>query len=337
MKICKICSDIADKTGSHIVPHFLMKRIDSEDGKMGRDKEMGFVISEKPSSYFGRATSPEKLTELFGEIDDSRIENNRIPLVEDYIFCSRCEKELAELESNYSKSIDKPTFSSDRNYSSKITSDKALLFWSSVIYRLSISENSGVRLMPEHEELFKKILERFFTAQKLIDDSKSITYKLFRAYEYSPKNTTVLHFNPFETNPYYIVIDEFIIIFSIDQKPFANKFYDVEIPVRQATDNDITNKTESIYCLDYAVLSQLNQAFFDITAKQYKENLFKECDLVYDKFGFGKVMPLLMKEEIFKNLTDDEDMVFGDKYTKGHKAKVIYNVIKKHSSKNEFD
>ncbi len=46
MRNCLLCyENPADKTGSHIVPHFLVKRIDNEPGQSGRDKEMGFVIT----------------------------------------------------------------------------------------------------------------------------------------------------------------------------------------------------------------------------------------------------------------------------------------------------
>ncbi len=54
MKECFICNNEADKKGSHIVPHFLMKRIDNEEGSKERDKELGFEITETGSkSYFG--------------------------------------------------------------------------------------------------------------------------------------------------------------------------------------------------------------------------------------------------------------------------------------------
>jgi hypothetical protein len=330
MKTCKICSSTADKTGSHIVPHFLMKRIDTEEGKKGRDKELGFVISEKnPSSYFGRGTSLEKLNEVFGEIDEARINNNQIPLVEDYIFCHKCESELAELESNYSKSLNNPSFNSDRNYSSKVSSEKALLFWISIIYRLSISLNSGVKLLPEHEELLKEILNVFFSTHSFIKSIEKIRYKLFRAYNYSSNNSTVLHFNPENANPYLLVIDEYILIFSIDTEPLTNKFYTVDLPTEYTIENNIDNETESIYCLDYAILAQLNQVFFDKVAEGYKLTLFEQCDLIYAKIGLGKIMPSVMKEEIFNNISKDDSISFGDKFTFKHKAKIIFDVIKK--------
>jgi hypothetical protein len=76
MKNCLICNKIpANKTGSHIIPHFLLKRIDNEEGSKKRDKEMGFLLSEfNPTSYFGRSTKLETLENIYGEITEERIE-----------------------------------------------------------------------------------------------------------------------------------------------------------------------------------------------------------------------------------------------------------------------
>lgn len=330
MKNCKICYSKADKTGSHIVPHFLLKRIDTEIGKNGRDKELGFMISEKNSSgYFGRGTSTEKLTEIFGNIDDQRIADNKHPLVEDNIFCSRCEKELAASESIYSTSIIQTFFKSDENYTSKIKSNNALLFWISVIFRLSISENSGVKLLPEHEELLRVILCDFFTNQLINDDIKKIKYKLFRAYDYSSKYPTVLHFNPEKTNPYLANIDEYIIIFAIDCEPSTNGFYSVKLPTENAIENNTDVIYESLYSIDYKIMTDVNKAFFDKAASQYNKKLFEDCDLLYQKVGRGKVMPIKMKEEILKSLNEDKSISFGDKYSLNHKFKIISEIIQK--------
>ena len=80
MKKCLLCQEReADKTGSHIVPHFLLKRIDNQIGVKGRDNELGFVIGKlETKSYFGRNVLPEKLEKIYGEVDDELIENNDI-------------------------------------------------------------------------------------------------------------------------------------------------------------------------------------------------------------------------------------------------------------------
>lgn len=330
MKHCKICNSKADKTGSHLVPHFLMKRIDSEEGKKGRDKEMGFVISEKNlSSYFGRGTSEDKLNEVYGEINEERINSNQIPLLEDYIFCNKCEKHLADLESNYSKSINQYTNKVDDNYLSKVSSKIATLFWVSIMFRLSIAKNLGVRLITEHEEILKNILNDYFSKNSINADSVSIKYKLFRSPDFSLKNSTILHINPEATNPYLAVIDEYVIVFSIDNEVSEDNFYGINLPTNYAIENNIKSTTESIYNLHPDILSQLNQTFFDKAAKLYRENLFKQCDSIFAGFNLGSKMPSEMKEEIFNKIASDENISFGDKYTIKHKANVIFEVISK--------
>lgn len=46
-------------------------------------------------------------------------------------------------------------------------------------------------------------------------------------------------------------------------------------------------------------------------------------------------MPTGMKEEILKNLSQDNDISFGDRYTISHKAKIIFNEIEKRSKSSQ--
>ena len=56
---CLLClQNDADKTGSHIIPSFLMKRVNGE-GK--RDHEIGFMVKNGvASTYFGRDVYEDK-------------------------------------------------------------------------------------------------------------------------------------------------------------------------------------------------------------------------------------------------------------------------------------
>src|SRR5512145_500874 len=107
MDKCKLCNkDDADKTGSHIVPYFLMKMIDNERGKKERGKELGFNIGELvTTSYFGQSVLPEKLTEIYGELSDTEIEDNKVPLIVDNFFCTDCESKLSQIENEYAKTL----------------------------------------------------------------------------------------------------------------------------------------------------------------------------------------------------------------------------------------
>ena len=334
MNKCKICNSAADKSGSHIVPHFLMKRIDSEEGKKGRDKEMGFVITNKnPSSYFGRSTSENKLNEVYGIIDEERIDGNQIPLVEDYIFCSKCEGDIGKLESTYSESLNTHPQKGTENYLTKLNSDIAMLFWISIIFRLSISKNSGVRILPIHEEMLRNILNDYFLKGFLNSDASRIKYKLLRSINFSLKNSTILHFNPESINPYLLLVDEYLIVFSIDTEASIEKFYSVHLPTKEAAENNIARSYESIFSLTPNILSQLKQAILNKAADLYKENFSDECDIIFARLKLGEKMPVEMKEEIFDKVKTDVDVSFGDKFSLKHRAKIMCEVLEKYVSR----
>lgn len=329
MNNCKICNSTADKTGSHIIPHFLLKRIDSEH--KGRDKEMGFVISERnPSSYFGRATNLETLEKIYGEIDDDRIANNSIPLVEDYIFCSRCEAKLAVLENNYSSSISKNNQSVGINYSSGIHSEQALLFWISIFFRLSISKNSGVSLLPEDEDTLRKILNEYFSKNQIISDLDKVKYKILRAQNVPEKASTLLHINPESQNPYLLVVDEFIVYLSLNTDVENMDFYEFKLPVGEAEQNSNAETDEKILAITTDTLLKLNGSFHAKAAESYRVNLFFECDQIFQRMNFGDKMPDSMKEEIFKALANDEKVSFGDKFSTKHRAENIVKVLQQY-------
>jgi len=329
MKNCKICNSIADKTGSHIIPHFLLKRIDSDH--KGRDKEMGFVISEKnPSSYFGRATNIEILQKIYGEVDDDRIASNSIPLVEDYILCSRCEAELAKLENNYSASISKNDQPIGINYSSGIDSQQALLFWISIFFRLSISKNSGVSLLSEDEDLLRNILNDYFSKKQITSDIKQIKYKLMRAQNVPEKASTLLHINPESQNPYLLVLDEFIVYLSLSIDVENKDFYGFKLPVKEAEENSNVATEEKILAITNDTLLKLNGHFHTKAAESYRINLFYECDQLFQKMNFGNHMPDNLKEEIFKILASDEKVSFGDKFSIKHRAEIIATVLQQY-------
>jgi hypothetical protein len=189
MENCLLCNNKkAYKKGSHIVPHFLLKRIENVEGKTGRDYELGFAIGEfNTDSHFGRAVQPEKLEEVYGELSDEEIESNKHPLVVDYIFCSPCETRLSKIESEYAKTLNTH---SNEEYDSGISAELGLLFWVSIVWRMSINKKSGVQLSKNENETLRRILDRCLTnnistidinSMRTSKDLKKINYKLFRS------------------------------------------------------------------------------------------------------------------------------------------------------------
>lgn len=338
MKNCIICNkNSADKTGSHIVPHFLIKRIDNEEGSKERDKEMGFLLSEiYPSSYFGRATKPETLEDIYGEVTDERIEKNQIPLIEDNIFCSDCEKALGEVESQYAKTLTNGCDPSS-NYQNSKDSFLSFIFWISVIWRLSISKNSGFKLQESDEGRLQTILSLFLSSENynFIDLRKEevlkgISYKILRSINYSDSNSTVLFCHPEIQNPYFFVIDEFIIVLSIDQP--INHIGGFEM-IKEQLDRAETNSAlngEYIRSVKPTIIDDVKDYFYYEISKRYLLNLSKEIDIIHRRLGGIKQLPMDIKEEIAQRIINDDEQPLGFKYTLQHKAQAIFEVLKKY-------
>ncbi|WP_298419764.1 hypothetical protein [uncultured Kordia sp.] len=338
MKNCLICNkNPADKTGSHIIPHFLLKRIDNEDGSTKRDKEMGFLLSEfHPSSYFGRATKPETLEKVYGEeVTEERIANNKIPLVEDNIFCSDCEKRLGEIESQYSETI-KHKCKPNNNYQNLEDSFLAFIFWTSIVWRLSIAQKSGFKLNISDEERLQMILSQFLSIKNYdLDDLKkggileNITYKALRSIDYSDGKSTVLFCHPDIQNPYFFVIDEFILTFSIEKSISQTGFESIDDEFSNCEINSAFSG-EFIRSVEPKIIDGIQEYFYSELSKRYLLNLSKEIDIIHQRLGGRGLLSMSIKEEIAKRIINDDEQPSGVKYTLKHKARIIFEVLKKY-------
>ncbi|MCW3789363.1 hypothetical protein [Plebeiibacterium sediminum] len=221
--LCK--TKYADKTGSHMVPHFLLKRIENIKGKKGRGYELGFTIQESEIKFhFGQSVLPEKLEEVIGEITDKEREENRNPHIVDHIFCSDCEKRLAVVESAYAKTITK---TGTEDYESGIISSLGMLFWASIVWRMSINGKSGVILKSDQNEKLRQILDCFLPDKiENLDENgikenglmNSMSYKLMRLTELNDEDAKFLLFHPDFYNPLCILIGEFLLCFSLENR-----------------------------------------------------------------------------------------------------------------------
>jgi hypothetical protein len=209
MNKCLLCKkNDADKEGSHIVPHFILKRIENIEGKSNRDYELGFTIEGlNVSSHFGRSVQPEKLEEVYGEITEEDIAKNRHPLIVDNFFCANCENRLSIIENEYSKIIDNALTG---EYESGVSAEIGTLFWGSILWRMSINEKSGVKLTEAQNEHLRKLLDTFLptdinilNTKSLIksDLVKSISYKLIRCSNLPEGANKWISFHPELNNP----------------------------------------------------------------------------------------------------------------------------------------
>ena len=103
---CELCKRaVANKKNSHIVPSFIVCRTASSDGTSKRNHELVYSIGKTVQVYAGNEVPQNVIERNFDDLSTERIEEElkKNTLSKDFIFCSTCEKALADyLESPYS-------------------------------------------------------------------------------------------------------------------------------------------------------------------------------------------------------------------------------------------
>lgn len=324
---CRLCNTReANKKGSHIVPHFLLKRIENVDGKTERDNELGFAIGEfDTESYFGRSVSPEKLDETFGELSEDEIKGNKHPLVVDNYFCSVCEERLSKIEGEYSKTL--AIFDKEKEYASGVSSALGLLFWVSVFWRMSIHQHSGTYLSDDENELLRSFLDRILlndisridqAKEDAGDETDKMSYKLIRCPDYSKGNITHMAWHPAFRKAYSLLIDEFAVSLSVtdDYTEFtSNDFFGLNDEINSSPKNQVPNPER----IRPITASKIQEAFANLV-KQVASQRNKRMNEFWDQLhveigGVGNSMPTQIKNEILRELNDEEKKM-GRKHTK---------------------
>lgn len=337
MKNCKMCKiNAADKKGSHIVPHFLLKRILNDIGEKGRDKEVAFILKKDvTTSHFGRAVQPEKLEEIYGEVTEDLIENNIDQAVVDNYFCTDCEKRLGTIESEYAKTLNQQT-SLKSNYISEKRPFLCFLFWTSLIWRLSIQEDSGFKLKQKEENKLGRILDKYLKLKleqiqpdSLDSDLFNIGYKLLRAPNFSQKKGTWLHWSSTYERPYSFIIDEYLLFFYFKKnhlKGLALNFYNTEKFKRKANFNTCFS-SESIYGLEPRDYEKVTDGLMKYAVHTRLNTLSHHLDEIHQLLGGkGKHMKPYLKQTIIKRITDS-DKPLGHSQTRETYIEIIKRTI----------
>jgi hypothetical protein len=337
MKKCLLCErNDADKTGSHIIPHFLSKRIDNQEGEKGRDKELGFNIDPFDSKmYFGRAILPEKIEEIYGEVDEELLKQNNNENIVDNIFCTECERRLSVIENEYSKTLG--VFNeNESNFQSTNIPFLGFLFWSSVFWRLAIMPNSGYKMKDKEQKKLKRILDKYLNLDiqsiklNVADfDLLDIGYKVIRSPNFSENFPTYQHSQPFFDMPYSIMVDEYLIFFYFKKsylKGIIQDMYGSHELLVKTTFNTPFNPE--------IVLSVSHERFKDVISKMLSffvekkmNNLHTKLDLFHQRMfpGMGMKMNPLLKKKILENLGKDNEKL--GKKNRENEIKIIERTI----------
>jgi hypothetical protein len=338
-KVCRLClQNNADKKGSHIVPHFLLKRIENIEGKTGRDYELGFTLGKgKTGSHFGRSVPPEKLEEVYGEVSNQDIASNSHPLIVDLIFCSNCEKRLAKLESVYAESLKKL---SNSDYESGVTSIEGMLFWTSIIWRMSINGKSGTKLSDSENETLRKFIDDYLVknlvdSNSLVETTQEISkigfsYRLLRCYECKKDDSRYLLFHPDFNQPIILLIDEFVLAFT-----FTGTYEDLNskncFKINELIlDSPIVSVTgpEKVRPFSRQVYMILTTEVIERTKTEYKNGVFEKLELIHQRFGYDQPLSEDIKYEVLRCLAFEEEKL-GRAYTDKELARCAFKVLKR--------
>lgn len=216
LPLCELCRlRPADKTGSHLIPLFLLKSIDTENNQ--RDSEIGFVIEEdETSGYLGRSVQPEKIDSLYEDLTPDKILEMKSPHILDNFLCTICEKRLSVVEDNYAKHYIKLT----EKKKSIMQSGIGQIFWGSVAWRSSYLKGSYL-LTGHREEL------RIYLANEIrkidIHDSETITrlsptkiftYKVTYSHDFIKVHPGNFLWIPYMNNPYCFILGNYALSFT---------------------------------------------------------------------------------------------------------------------------
>ena len=303
MQSCLLCQqNEADKTGSHIIPSFLMKRI---NGGGRRDHEVGFEIrGGLANTYFGREICEEERKAITDNED--KLDSWENLDVRDNVFCKNCERYFSSLESQYAKSLNLNYVEGELTQNNKISSSNALLFWCSIVWRVSVTAHLGNRLSSDLEERLRVAL----SANNV--DGLDVKYALFRCKDYC-KNTgrgTFAYMDVIE-NDVILVVDEYLLIMTFDMadenhevKLFENRF-----TLKRDAFNDGIKREE---------ISSIPSFYFSCLMDSILQKLISNMQLPrkfneMHKIIFGTDLPDGMLNDIIQNVLNTWKL--GDRYT----------------------
>ena len=318
MNNCLLCQQHeADKTGSHIIPSFLMKRINGE-GK--RDNEIGVEIKNGiVETYFGRDIYEDKRKAITD--NEEKLYSRENYDIKDHVFCKYCEKYFASLESKYAPSISLRFTEQTNTKNTKVSPHDALLFWCSVVWRASVTEHLGSRLKPELEERLRYAL----TSQNT--DNLNIKYALFRCIDYSKKTghgTSVCM--DIKDNNLLLIVDEFmlVMVFDMKEEEHETELFNLNLKLKKDNLND-GKKVEEISPIPPHVFLQIMSTIIHLIIKTM--NIPKKFIALHKQI-FGKDMPDDILNEILNMMQNTGKS--GDKYTIEHYAWCYKEVLIKH-------
>lgn len=314
MSKCRICkTGEATKKNSHQLPSFLSVMV-SSDGDYKRDKELMFTFDKYRTGVYAHGLSSTKWEETFDNLSEERLLQISInPVSEDYVFCPRCEKKLADfLESPYSM-----FFKDNKN----LDADIPLFFWISVAWRLSVQGKQGFSFGQELNDRLRSLLHRYLLRKENKEDiadlikESGVSYRMVCCQDFCRTNAGYIHCRYDDKNRFFSIIVGDICVcmnFNRDSIPEQFSLYGLEKDIRVAPINNgrEKEKRKDISIDNYKnMISKFVQHAARIRMKgllEIAEEMWRTCNL------FGH-MPI-SKKIAFADMVVSSGTKIGDKY-----------------------
>lgn len=305
---CRICQQRpATKTNSHIVPSFLVAKVCSYDGSGERDKEVMFTISPYGEKVYTGKIPSTKYDELFDmeALSDERIEkelkDNTVS--EDYIFCPSCEKKLSEiLETPYASYENKETY---------ISSDTKYMFWVSVVWRMSISEQYGFRFPSIYEDQLQCALHNYMEAKENGNNAIGIINNcpiVFRIIKCTDINVALYIDGDYDKKRNilsYLFGNIFLVASFKDELPGDYHYLGIEDNIRKAPICK-GNQDDDIMLIEETIFNKLNCNYAKQKAQIKRDFECQKADVLWSAIGLSGQMPHHMKKALIDRIYSEE-------------------------------
>ncbi len=318
MNKCLLCQqNEADKTGSHIIPSFLMKRI---NGEGQRDHEIGFEIKDGiVDTYFGRDIYEEQRKSITD--NEEKLYSRENYDVRDYVFCKSCENYFSSLESKYAQSLGLNFSEKENTKNNKVSPAEALLFWCSLIWRASVTGHLGSRLSPDLEERLRTALINNNI------DGLNVHYALFRCKDYSKisGHGTSVCMDVIDNN-ILLFVDEFMLAMIFDMADEEHEFesFEIDLKLKKSSLNDGVRQ-EEISPIPSEIFSHLMSSIIRVFIKSM--GIPEKFNKMH-KTIFRTEKPTNILNEILDMMQNTRKI--GDKYTIEHYAWCYKEVLKRY-------
>jgi hypothetical protein len=327
---CLICdSKEATKKNSHIIPSFLASMVSSYDHSYKRDKDLLFKIEPYKENIYIGGLPDTKLESVFdySNLTEDRIKNelSTNPVALDFVFCPECESNLSTyLETPYAENLFK---------NKKKNPIEQLIFWISVIWRMSVTNNSGFRLPKDTENELRLRINEFFELSKSKSDSKSITktlnlnYRVVYCPNYCKSNGGYIYadYNQ-EKNILSFMIGDISLCVTFDKSdiPDDYSFFGLENHFRSATNNN-GNAEEDRKIISVEDYKKSIDKYVKFHARIKYNEYVDIIDKMWTLSGRPNYMPIKMKLKFMEMLLD-ENVKIGERKTNNRFVDIL-NVL----------